>query len=100
MLGAVTIERRSDAAEGPQVMLNPRTPIVLLLHDVLSVGRVGLLVARDGDHLELEVAAVDIDAPPPLGELGCKPIDFFVGQEAGPELGPSHVWSFETCLIL
>ena len=51
MISAVTVERRSDAAEGPQVMLNPRTPIVLLFLDVFAVGRVGLLVARDGDHL-------------------------------------------------
>ena len=69
MLIAMTVERRSDAAEGPQVMLNPRAPVVLLFHDVFPVGRVGLLIARDGDHLELKIAAVDLDAPPPLGEL-------------------------------
>ena len=30
--------------------------------------------------------------------LGCNSIDIFVGPESGPLPGPSHVWSFETCL--
>ena len=89
MLIAMTVERRSDAAEGPQVMLNPRTPVVLLFHDVLSVGRVGLLVARDGDHLELEVAAVDPDAPPPLGKLPAAVVSELlrVGHDHSPAVG-------------
>ena len=31
---------------------------------------------------------------------GCNSIDIFVGPESGPKPGPSHVWSFETCLNL
>ena len=32
--------------------------------------------------------------------LGCNLIDIFVGPESGPEPGPSHVISLETCLKL
>ena len=32
--------------------------------------------------------------------LGRNSIDIFVGPESGPEPGPSHVMSFETCLNL
>ena len=28
---------------------------------------------------------------------GCNSIDIFVGPLSGPEPGPSHIWSFETC---
>ena len=33
-------------------------------------------------------------------EQGSISIDIFFGPESGPEPGPSHVWSFETCLNL
>ena len=38
----------------------------------------------------------------PLGyeEQGCNSVGIFVGPESGKEPGPSHVWSFETCLNL
>ena len=32
------------------------------------------------------------------GDLGGNSIDIFVGPDSGPEPGPSHVWSLETCL--
>ena len=35
-----------------------------------------------------------------VGILGRNSIDIFVRPESGPEPGPSHVWSFETCLNL
>ena len=31
------------------------------------------------------------------GEQGCNSIDIFLGPGSGPEPGPSHVCSFETC---
>ena len=32
--------------------------------------------------------------------LGRNSIDIFLGPESCPEPGPSHIWSFETCLNL
>ena len=56
--------------------------------DVLEEDVVGLVLVRDEEEEDA------------LEELGCDSIDIFVGPESGQEPGPSHVWSFETCLNL
>ena len=73
---------------------------VLELHDVQW--RLHDQRLRHGRQRPLRLRGDRAPRPSPssdsLGNKGCNSIDIFVGPESGPEPGPSHVWSFETCL--